>query len=184
MSTAGGMPRASVPVMTGMRASHGVLSATPGHRDHDLIGGPAAMPGGRADSALRRCCDVPGAAVPLAVEFSVRYRGEVAVVSLRGELNAAGAWLVRTRLLRGRPWARCVVDLTHLDIIGGTGLSVLVRHCKEIRRRGGGYALAGPQPAVRSILAVTGLLTWFEVHDTVEEAVTGTSGQRGPARSQ
>jgi hypothetical protein len=56
---------------------------------------------------------------------------------------------------------------------------VLVRHCKEIRRQGGSFALAGPQPGVRRILAVTGLLTWFEVHDTVEEAV-GIGTQRSP----
>jgi hypothetical protein len=33
---------------------------------------------------------------------------------------------------------------------------------------------------VRRILAITGLLTWFEVHDTVEEA-TGIGMQRSPA---
>jgi anti-anti-sigma regulatory factor len=40
----------------------------------------------------------------------------------------------------------------------------------EIRRRGGSFALAGPQPDVLRILAFTGLLTWFEVHGTIEEA--------------
>jgi anti-anti-sigma factor len=55
-------------------------------------------------------------------------------------------------------------------------LGVLVRHGNQIRRRGGTLALAGPQPAVRMVLAATGLLTWFEVHDTVKEAVPVAAG--------
>ena len=57
---------------------------------------------------------------------------------------------------------------------------MLVRHCKDIRSQGGSFALAGPHGSVHRILAVTGLLTWFDVHDTVEEAVSRTGTQRSP----
>jgi anti-anti-sigma regulatory factor len=40
---------------------------------------------------------------------------------------------------------------------------VLVRHCKDARSQRGSFALAGPYGAVHRILAVTGLLTWFDV---------------------
>jgi len=51
---------------------------------------------------------------------------------------------------------------------------VLVRHCQDMRSQGGSFTLAGPHGLVQQILAVTGLLTWFDVHDTVREAVSRT----------
>jgi anti-sigma B factor antagonist len=145
-----------------------------------------AVPGGNA--AVRtaqlphgtRVIPLPGEdAAPLA-ELSIHDRGDVAVVSLRGELDLLGASVPQAHLsdIRCRGWPRFVADLTGLALIHCACLRVLVRHCKEIRGRGGSFGLAGPQCAVLRILAVTGLLSWFEVHDTVEDAVTGTGTQR------
>jgi anti-sigma B factor antagonist len=113
--------------------------------------------------------------------LSISDRGGVAVVSLCGELDISGASVLQAYLsaIRWQARARSVADLAGLAFIDCACLGVLVRHCKEIRRQGGSFALAGPQPGVRRILAVTGLLTWFEVHDTVEEAV-GIGTQRSP----
>jgi anti-sigma B factor antagonist len=111
-------------------------------------------------------------AAPLA-ELSIHDRGDVVVVvRLRGELDVSGASSLQA-CLRGIRWqarARSVADLTGLAFIDCACLGVLVSYCKEIRGRGGSFALAGPRPAVRRIMSVTGLLSWFEVHDTVEEA--------------
>jgi anti-sigma B factor antagonist len=115
--------------------------------------------------------------------LSITDRGGVAVVSLRGDLDLLGACMLQAYLsgIRWQAWARSVADLADLAFIDCACLSVLVRHCKEIRGQGGSFALAGPQLAVFRILAVTGLLTWFEVYDTVQEAATGAGTQRSPA---
>lgn len=118
-------------------------------------------------------------AAPLA-ELSIHDRGDVVVVRLRGELDLSGASSLQA-CLRGIRWqarARSVADLTGLAFIDCACLGVLVSYCKEIRGRGGSFALAGPRPAVRKILSVTGLLSWFEVHDTVEEASADAGAQR------
>ena len=114
------------------------------------------------DAALLRQLSAPG-------------RCDVAVLGLRGEPDLPGASTLQAYLsdIRRQARARCIVDLTGLAFLDCSCLSVLIRHCKMIRSQGGSFALAGPQPAVLRILAVTGLLTWFEVHDTVEEAVAG-----------
>jgi anti-sigma B factor antagonist len=115
--------------------------------------------------------------------LSTHRRDDVAVVSLRGELDFLGAPALQAHLsdIRWRARARSVADLTGLAFIDCSCLSVLVGRCKEILGRGGSFALAGPQPAVLRILSVTGLLTWFEVYDTVEEAITGAGMQQSPA---
>ena len=108
-------------------------------------------------------------------QLSSRGRGGATVVSLRGELDFLGAPALRALLsdirCRGRP--QCVIDLSGLTFIDCACLDVLVRYSREIRARGGSLALAGPQGAVRRVLSVTGLITWFEVHDTVGQAIAG-----------
>lgn len=144
-----------------------------------------AVPGGDAAECTAQSADtrvIPvlrADAAPLA-ELSIHDRGGVVVVSLRGELDFSGASSLQA-CLRGIRWqarARSVADLTGLAFIDCACLGVLVSYCKEIRGRGAGFALAGPRPAVRKILSVTGLLSWFEVHDTVEEASTDAGTQR------
>jgi anti-anti-sigma factor len=104
--------------------------------------------------------------------LSITDHGGAAVVSMRGELDISVASALQAYLsdIRRQARPRSVADLTGLAFIDCACLGVLVRHCKEVRRQGGRFVLAGPQPGVRRILAITGLLTWFEVHDTVEEA--------------
>jgi len=102
--------------------------------------------------------------VPLGA-VSVRERDGAIVVSLRGELDVVSAPVLQAYLsdIRWPEQARCVVDLTGLAFIDCACLGVLVRHCEEIRARGGNFALAGPHGSVLRLLSVTGLLTWFEV---------------------
>jgi anti-anti-sigma factor len=119
-----------------------------------------------------------GQEVPLP-PWSSRDRDGLTVVSLRGELDFSGSSALRGYLSDiSRP--RIVADLTGVAFIDCACLTVLVRHSQEIRSQGGSFALAGPHGAVHRILTVTGLLTWFEVHDTVEEAVRRSGTQRSP----
>ena len=106
--------------------------------------------------------------------LSSRDRDSVTVVSLRGELDFSGSSALQNYLrgMRRQTQPRNVADLTGLAYIDCSCLTVLVQHSKDIRSQGGSFALAGPHGVVNTILALTGLLTWFEVHDTVEEAVS------------
>jgi anti-sigma B factor antagonist len=106
--------------------------------------------------------------------LSVHDRDEVAVVSLRGELDFSDASVLQACLtdIRWQAPELCVADLSGLAFLDCSCLSVLVRHCRRVRDLGGSFALAGPQRAVLSVLSATGLLSWFEVYDTVDEAIS------------
>jgi anti-anti-sigma factor len=116
--------------------------------------------------------------VPL-LSLSSRDHDSVTVVSLRGELDFCGSSALQAYLSDLRRQARpcSVADLTGLAFVDCACLTVLVRHCQDVRSQGGSFTLAGPHGFVHRILAVTGLLTWFDVHDTVEEAVSRRSTQ-------
>jgi anti-sigma B factor antagonist len=120
-------------------------------------------------------------AAPFA-ELSVHDGGGAVAVSLHGELDFLSASSLGTYLssIPCHGQARLAVDLTGLAFIDCACLRVLVACCEEIRGRGGSIALTRPHGAVLRIFAVTGLLSWFEVHDSLEGAVTATGAQHQP----
>jgi anti-sigma B factor antagonist len=151
------MPRPGTIPRRQVTAAGSVLAAEPRYQAHDVASRP-----------------------PL----SVQVRDGVAVLSLRGELDASGVSALQAHLTQTRwqGWTRCVADLAELVFVDRLCLGVLVRHNREIQRQDGTFALAGPQAAVLRVLSVTGLLTWFEVHDTVDQAVASLGGySAGPA---
>jgi anti-sigma B factor antagonist len=66
---------------------------------------------------------------------------------------------------------RVVVDMAGVDFCDSTGMNVLLAALRRARERGGDLVLAGPRPAVRKILQVTGLESVFTVRD--DAAVAG-----------
>jgi anti-anti-sigma factor len=114
-------------------------------------------------------------------QLSVQDHGDVTVVSLSGELDLLAVPALQACLQGTRERARSVADLTGLAFIDCACLGVLVRHSAEIRASGGSFALAGPQGTVRRVLSVTRLISWFEVHDTVAQAIADRRQELAPA---
>jgi anti-sigma B factor antagonist len=101
--------------------------------------------------------------------------GDATVISLRDELDVLDAAELQACLrdIRWHGQRRSIVDLTGLAFIDCACLSVLVGHAQAMQARGGMLALAGPRGTVLRLLSVTGLLTWFEVYDTVDQVGGG-----------
>jgi anti-anti-sigma factor len=95
------------------------------------------------------------------------------VVRLGGELDLYNAEQVRAALAGAiaREPARLVIDVTQVEFLDSTALSVLV----EARRKlsAGQLRLAGPPPDTRRALEVSGLDRHLNVHDTVDDALRG-----------
>jgi anti-sigma B factor antagonist len=85
------------------------------------------------------------------------------VVSLEGELDLATAPELREHLvvLAEDNDADIVIDLTHLDFIDSTGLSVLVMALNRSRAAGGSIVVRNPSASVMRILEITGLVSVF-----------------------
>src|SRR5438552_17518380 len=90
----------------------------------------------------------------LNVDLSIRDLDGRAVVALRGELGLADAPGVASHLIADvgacRPWV--IVDLTGLEGIGSSGLSVVLRVRMWTRRSGGALSTGARGPSRRGIL--------------------------------
>lgn len=86
-------------------------------------------------------------------------------VHLVGELDLSTAPLLREglhRLLEGGS-GDLTLDMSRLDFIDSTGLSVLVGAFKRAREDGRDIVLRAPRPAARKILEISGLDTVFQI---------------------
>lgn len=77
---------------------------------------------------------------------------------------------------------RLVVELSGLEIIDSAGLGELVVVHMWIRASGCALKLAGANPRVREVLELTNLLSVFDVHPTLDDALL--SFQRNVARTK
>jgi anti-sigma B factor antagonist len=116
----------------------------------------------------------------LNVDISIRDFDGQAIVALHGQLSLTDTPGVASRLITAvtASGPSVIVDLTGLDGIGYSGLSVLLRLRKWTRRSGGDLPLAAPREPVRHLLEATGLIDVFSVYPSVEEAAETTRQAR------
>jgi anti-sigma B factor antagonist len=105
--------------------------------------------------------------------FVTDHRCDVAVLHLRGELDAETSEKLRTTLaeLLERPVPRIVVDLTDLKFCDSVGLSAFITSKQVITARGGWLSFAGPSPFLTRLLETVGLSKYFAIFPEIDDAI-------------
>jgi anti-anti-sigma factor len=114
----------------------------------------------------------------MSVEISVAEYGGVTVVAVDGDLDMSTAPQLFDAGVSAVDSGRThlVVDLSKVKFCDSSGLGAFVRLKKRVDAADGRFALAGPNPTVRTILDVTGLTEVVGVHSSVGEAAAAISG--------
>lgn len=101
------------------------------------------------------------------------HRAEVAVLHLRGELDADTAGQLHAVLadLLERPVPRIVVDMTGLKFCDSVGLSAFITSKQVIAARGGWLSFAGANPFLAQLLETVGLGRYFAIFPEVDDAI-------------
>lgn len=96
------------------------------------------------------------------------------VLALSGTVDMYGSPDLKIRLdaRTGGGLRRLVVDLAAVDFIDSSGLAALVSAQRRMRRSGGRLQLAALTPRVHDVLSLMQLLPIFEIHGTVQDALT------------
>ncbi|MEV8634852.1 STAS domain-containing protein [Streptosporangium sp. NPDC051023] len=109
-----------------------------------------------------------------ALSISSGSRGNVVVIRAVGELDYDYAPMFRrelTELWGTGPSPSLILDLTGLTFCDSTGLAELLWTLHRSRETGTHLVLAGVNRTLRQMLATTGLLQFFELSASVEEAL-------------
>ena len=99
--------------------------------------------------------------------------GDVDVVAVRGKIHVSTAPELSTRLATSldRGVTSLVLDLSEVEFIDSTGLSVLLNVLRRMTQRGGSLAIVCTNPTVLRLFEITRLESTFEIVTTREEAL-------------
>lgn len=109
--------------------------------------------------------------MPLNMEW--RPVGDVLVVQCQGKI-VAGKEVLSLHHFVGDSLAKygdIVLELDHVDFVDSSGLGALVRLVQAARAKGKDVKLSGVQPYIHKTLKMTHLISQFEIHESVEEAI-------------
>ena len=100
---------------------------------------------------------------------------EVLAFPSRADAKVAGEARKELQALIDEGRVRLVFDLSGVDFVDSSGLSVLVTALKKTRSVGGDVALVGLTDPVRSLIELTRLQSAFSMFDDVDTAVSQLS---------
>lgn len=99
------------------------------------------------------------------ISLTIEHQGPGATVIVGGDLEFGTAATLRTALidLAQRGCSPLVVDLSQLDFIDSTGLSLLVQAKQRIESQGHQFVLRSPTDRVQRVLEISGLSELFTI---------------------
>jgi anti-sigma B factor antagonist len=117
------------------------------------------------------------------IQLQTRQEAGAQVVAISGDVELHSAASLRQELQRicGQPHAHCIVDMSEVPFIDSTGVGVLVGALKRAHEQGGTLTILAPQPRVRRVFEITGLLDSLIIHESLQAA---TGDQRQAQRAQ
>ena len=109
--------------------------------------------------------------------LNTRLEGTSAVIVAVGEIDVYQAPRLRDALdaLPSEAVGPLVIDLSGIAYIDSTGLGTLVAARKRRVADGSEVRLACPDPALRKVFEITGLISYFPIFDSVEAALAAES---------
>jgi anti-anti-sigma factor len=97
----------------------------------------------------------------------------IAVVTITGRLAMGGETErldAAVKSLLQRDQKKFVLDITTLDYVDSSGIGMLVSCLTNVKKAGGELKLAGANPRIRRIFAMTGVDTMMPMFDTLVDA--------------
>lgn len=107
------------------------------------------------------------------MDIEITLQDDVHVLKVSGQLDALSGADYEQRLNRlvAEGARRLVVDFGPLVYISSAGLRALLNTSKPLLAQGGALVYANLQPSVREVFEMTGLLSLFNVCDSLPEAI-------------
>ncbi|MCB2231463.1 STAS domain-containing protein [bacterium] len=108
------------------------------------------------------------------MKLSDRIQDDVVILEPTGKImGGPDASLLHDKLYEyiEKNMKRVVIDLAQVDWMNSTGLGILISGYTTLRNSNGELKLANVTDKIQSLLTITKLVTVFETHDSVEDAI-------------
>jgi len=108
------------------------------------------------------------------MQINEQHQGDVTILSLKGKLRGGPetqAIHEKVKELTESKSLKVVIDLGKVKWMNSTGLGAIMGSLTTLRNAGGDLKLANVTEKVQSLFMITKLITIFDTHDSVDEAV-------------
>ncbi len=108
------------------------------------------------------------------MKVSFEQTGKVTVARVAGELDMLAAEAFRTQLdavLEQELTRNLVLNFKEVDFIDSSGLGVLLGRYKKLSQAEGKMAIVAPQPQVKRILELSGIMRIMNIYPSEAEAI-------------
>ncbi len=106
------------------------------------------------------------------MKIEIDDRSGVSVVRLDGEMQGGAELTEKVHDILDKPAPKIVLDLGALSYLNSAALGTLVATTARANTQGGRVIFANPSPFVSGILEATRLNKFFEMSDSVDEALS------------
>jgi anti-sigma B factor antagonist len=112
------------------------------------------------------------------MDVNISSVGGVQVVGLAGELDANTSPVAQQHILPlATDGARILLDMHGVTFMSSAGLRMLLATYRQVGARNGQVALARLSEELKDTMSVTGFLSFFTVHDSVESGLQALQAQ-------
>jgi anti-sigma B factor antagonist len=108
------------------------------------------------------------------MKLDVKEQGAAAVIFVKGNLMGGPETLAvhdKVRELLGQKKPHLVIDLSGVAWINSSGLGMLMGCLTSVKNAGGELRVTGVTEKVKNLFVITKLITLFDTHETVDEAI-------------
>lgn len=100
------------------------------------------------------------------LDREIRSAGNAALVVLAGELDVSTVGQLYSELaeLTRAGVSHVTLDLSALDFLDSTGVSVIIAEHKRVQAMDGGLTILTPSRSVRRVFEITGLVDYLNIH--------------------
>ena len=100
--------------------------------------------------------------------------GDIAVIDLGGEIDVYNAGQLKTALsdLIAEKKFRILLNMKRVSYMDSTGIGVLVTMLNPLKQSNGELKLAHTSDSIQKVFRLTKLITFFDLQDSEEAAIT------------
>ena len=111
------------------------------------------------------------------MKFELKADKHASVVHLPQRMVMAHTPTYRAAIIdyNNKGHTKLVIDMSQLDYIDSSGLSVLISARKQVMAYQGGIVLLNPSNSVRALIELTRLHQILDIYETEEQALQGLS---------
>ncbi|MEW6410036.1 MAG: STAS domain-containing protein [Nitrospirota bacterium] len=107
------------------------------------------------------------------MEIEVKRTDEINILEIKGRIDSFTVPMVEKEMetVISMGEFKLIADLADVSYISSAGLRAFISALKEVRKHNGDLKLVAMQPSVSTVFKVAGFLKFFNIYDTIDDAV-------------